>query len=83
MKITVEKADVITKLSKKTNKPYFQQEVVVHKDGERFPKATVVFINQEQPYPPGEYEIDSDKSWSVTDYGFDGRSVSLKPVKAK
>lgn len=81
MKIIVESGAIITKVSKKGN-PYFQQLVTVYIEGKKYPQEVPLFINKDDPYPKGEYQINLDESLRLTDFGMEMGSVVLKPVTA-
>jgi len=81
MKITINKIDIETKISGKTNKPYHLQKYIYETNEER--RIGKIFIQSEKDaYPVGQYTLHPD-SFKMNDFGnLEIGFLKLQQVKA-
>jgi len=87
MKIVIDSDLVITRsgVSSRTDKPYTmrEQRMRVMSDYLRGP-AVINLAENQQPYPPGEYDIDLEQSVSIGNFGSIQfvRDLVIKPLSS-
>ena len=67
MKILIESTTLRQIVSKKDGTVYFQQAALVR--GERLAGPTSFFVEKNNPYPVGEYEMDLERCFSFGSFG--------------
>ena len=91
MKISIEDTNLIQRTSKKTNKPYFQQQAYAHlvnTDGspKRYPQEILIFPQRDNAgnavaYQKGDYNL-LDSSFSINNFGsLELNFVNLQKIK--
>lgn len=87
MQVTILADSVREITSRKTGKPvtHHMQEIFVRWSHEPFPRPTTIYLGADneadKPYPPGEYELDVEKSLTIQNERLTFRNIKLQPIK--